>query len=390
MYHSSHATTRIRATRFLSLLVLFSLLSVVFARPLPARAGVSFGVSVNVGPPAIPYYVQPPAPAPNYIWSPGYWAYDGNSGGYYWVPGTWVPAPAVGVYWTPGYWGWNGAAFVFNSGYWGPSVGYYGGVNYGYGYYGNGYAGGRWDHNHFMYNTAITRVGGNFRNYTYSNRSVVNNRWNRTSYNGGRGGINARPSSNQLAAARQRRFGPTSVQAQHQTYAAQTRASYASANHGRPATVAVARPYSAANRPSGARPTAATSRTTHSTTARTAATHAAPRTATAHNAMTHTATARTATAHTATARTATVAHHTAPVAHAAPAAYAAPVAHARTEQRVAPRSMTLQRAVPQQHAYAAPRAAAAPQRMAAPQRAAPARPAAAPAQHAQQGGHPPR
>jgi hypothetical protein len=376
MPQPAHATKRTWAARFLSVLALCSLVSVVFASPLPARAGVSLGVSVSFGPPAIPYYVQPPAPDPNYIWSPGYWAYDRNDGGYYWVPGTWVPAPAVGVYWTPGYWGWNGAAFVFNAGDWGPSVGYYGGVNYGYGYYGNGYAGGRWDHNRFMYNTAITRVGGGIHN-TYVNRGVVNNQWNRTSYNGGRGGINARPTSNQLAAARQRRFGPTSVQSQHQTYAAQNRANYSSVNHGRPATVAVARPYSASNRPAGARTAAATARTTHTTTARTAAAHAAPRTAVAHTAVN-----RTATAHTATAvhRNAAPAH-AAPVARA-PVTHAAPVARAQTEPREAPQRMTLQRAMPAQ------RAAAPPQRA----MAAPRAPAAAPRAQAapRQQGHPPQ
>jgi len=368
MHHPAHARIRTTAS---SLLVLFALVSVVFAAQ-PARAGVEFGVSVGFGPPAIPYYVQPPAPDPNYLWSPGYWAYD-NSGGYYWVPGTWVPAPAPGLYWTPGYWGWNGSAFRFNAGYWGPSVGFYGGVNYGYGYYGNGYAGGRWNHNRFLYNTAITRVGGGIHN-TYVDRGSVVNQWNHTSYNGGRGGIGARPNSSQLAAARQHRFGPTSVQTQHQTYAAQNRANFSSVNHGRPATVAVARPYSAANRPAVAR-TTATARTTHTTATRTAVTRTAPRTTT-----THTATV----AH----RAAAPAAHAAPAARAAPAAHAAPAARAPVEERVAPQRMTLQRAVPR----AAPRAAA-PQRAAAPpQRAMPAAPAraAAPAQHAQQGGHPPR
>jgi hypothetical protein len=32
----------------------------------------------------------------------------------------------------------------FTDGYWGPHVGYYGGVNYGFGYMGIGFAGGVW------------------------------------------------------------------------------------------------------------------------------------------------------------------------------------------------------------------------------------------------------
>ena len=66
------------------------------------------------------------------MWTPGYWAW-GNDG-YYWVPGTWVPAPAVGLLWTPGYWGWSGGYYRWNVCYWGPHVGFYGGVNYGFGY----------------------------------------------------------------------------------------------------------------------------------------------------------------------------------------------------------------------------------------------------------------
>jgi hypothetical protein len=40
---------------------------------------------------------------------------------------------------------------VFHEGYWGRSVGYYGGVNYDYGDGGNGYEGGRWEDGHFAY-----------------------------------------------------------------------------------------------------------------------------------------------------------------------------------------------------------------------------------------------
>jgi hypothetical protein len=96
-------------------------------------------------------YVQPPAPAEGYIWVPGYWAWDPDFADYYWVPGTWVLAPRVGYLWTPGYWAWNGAGFVFYEGYWGPVVGFYGGINYGFGYFGTGYVGGRWDHDRFYY-----------------------------------------------------------------------------------------------------------------------------------------------------------------------------------------------------------------------------------------------
>ena len=97
-------------------------------------------------PPAIPIYEQPYCPTPGYIWTNGYWAWDGY--GYYWVPGVWVSPPRIGLLWTPGYWGYRGGRYLYNDGYWGPTVGFYGGINYGYGYFGRGYYGGQWRGNH--------------------------------------------------------------------------------------------------------------------------------------------------------------------------------------------------------------------------------------------------
>src|SRR5689334_17348519 len=94
-------------------------------------AQVSIGISVNFAPPELPVYEQPLCPGEGYIWTPGYWAWDPDYGDYYWVPGTWVLAPQPGYLWTPPYWGWNGVLFVFHEGYWGPRVGFYGGINYG-------------------------------------------------------------------------------------------------------------------------------------------------------------------------------------------------------------------------------------------------------------------
>jgi len=56
------------------------------------------------------------------------------------------PAPGCrlhtkGALWTPGYWGWNNGNYAYNEGYWGSQVGYYGGVNYGGGFLGVGFAG---------------------------------------------------------------------------------------------------------------------------------------------------------------------------------------------------------------------------------------------------------
>ena len=71
-------------TRFLCKALLIGGLASI---PTVSLAQFSIGISINIGPPALPIYVQPPCPQPNYIWAPGYWAWNGI-GDYYWVPGT--------------------------------------------------------------------------------------------------------------------------------------------------------------------------------------------------------------------------------------------------------------------------------------------------------------
>ena len=110
-----------------------------------ASSHAQVDISVGFAPPVLPVYQQPPCPVEGYLWTPGYWGYGYDAGDYYWVPGAWVAPPSVGVLWTPPWWGWNNGVYAFNQGYWGPTVGYYGGINYGYGYNGNGYWGGRWE-----------------------------------------------------------------------------------------------------------------------------------------------------------------------------------------------------------------------------------------------------
>jgi len=208
-----------------------------------AFSTVSFGavfVSVTIAPPVLPVYAQPVCPGAGYIWAPGYWAY--GEFGYYWVPGTWVLAPFVGALWTPGYWGWGNGVYLWHAGFWGLSVGFYGGINYGFGYTGAGYAGGYWNHGAFYYNRAVNNVDPRIVHDVY-NKAVVNNFGaNRVSFNGGRGGTTARPTAAQMAAARTRRTGPTSTQASLRRVASTNRAQLASVNHGRPSVLATRTP----------------------------------------------------------------------------------------------------------------------------------------------------
>ncbi len=206
----------------------------------PVAANASVFLSVGIAPPALPVYTQPLCPGDGYIWTPGYWAYGDE--GYFWVPGVWVLAPQPGLLWTPGYWGWGGSAFLWHAGYWGPHVGFYGGVNYGFGYTGAGYGGGYWRGGVFNYNRTVNNVNVTNIHNTY-NTTIVNNNttYTRVSYNGGQGGLQARATPQELAATREQRFQPTQNQVLHRQNAAANRSQYASVNHGAPPMAAQAR-----------------------------------------------------------------------------------------------------------------------------------------------------
>jgi hypothetical protein len=238
-------------------------LGMAMAIPAPAaHAQIGIGLSITIAPPVLPVYVQPPIPSPGYIWTPGYWAY--GSDGYYWVPGTWVEPPQVGLLWTPGYWGWNNGVYAWNAGYWGQEVGFYGGVNYGFGYSGDGYFGGRWDHGHFAYNNAVNNFGSVHITNVY-NHTVINND-NRVAFNGGDGGLSARATPQQEAFAHQRHVPPTSNQQQQERTAAGNPQLRYAANHGAPPIAATARPNEFSGRGVvAARPVAASAETQPST-----------------------------------------------------------------------------------------------------------------------------
>src|SRR5579871_666880 len=289
----------------------------IAALPLNASAQVSIGVGFggpgwgvgigysNYAPPPLPVYSVPPAPYPNWQLVPGYWSW--GSSGYYWVPAYWTAPPAVGYYWTPGYWGYSSGAYLWTPGYWGPTVGFYGGINYGFGYFGTGFAGGFWSGGVFNYNTAVLPVNRtvihNVYNKTVINRNVCN-RCTRVAYNGGRGGVHARPTAAQLA-ARRHGIAATAAQRAHVRAAAQNRALAARVNHGHPRLTAVRTPLTVAHHPSNAGHVAhgSVSAPAHHSTSMVAAHHHASMAAAPHHAS------MTTTHHSGTVASA---HHNAP------------------------------------------------------------------------------
>lgn len=208
--------------------------------PAAAQAQVSINISVNFAPPPLPVYDQPPIVEADYIWIPGYWAWDDDDYDYYWVPGTWAPAPRPGYLWTPAWWGWSDGVYVFHQGYWGPQIGYYGGVVYGHGYNGSGYDGGYWNNNHFYYNRTVNNVTNVHITNVY-NKTVIVNKVTNASFNGP-GGVNAQPTPQQIAYQREAHLPPTPVQMRHIQAAAAMPALRASANHGAPPIAAAAKP----------------------------------------------------------------------------------------------------------------------------------------------------
>jgi hypothetical protein len=227
------------AVRFL----VFSLVLLVIPAALssPSSAQIAIGVSVRIGPPALPVYEQPICPAPGYLWTPGYWAWSDDAG-YYWVPGTWVQPPTVGLLWTPGYWGWNDGVYAWNAGYWGPQIGFYGGINYGFGYGGVGFVGGEWRGGAFFYNTAVMNVNTTQITNVYVNRTVIVNNESHVAFNGGEGGVAARPTAQEEAYSREKHTPPVAAQVRQERAASRNKALFASNNHGAPAVAATAKP----------------------------------------------------------------------------------------------------------------------------------------------------
>ncbi len=59
-------------------------------------------VYVRVAPPAPIVETRPPRPGPGYVWTPGYYNWDGSR--YVWIGGRWVMPPHRHAHWEAGHW----------------------------------------------------------------------------------------------------------------------------------------------------------------------------------------------------------------------------------------------------------------------------------------------
>src|SRR5579863_5772485 len=217
-----------------------ALVAPAFAQTCACAPGGGYVIEADEPPPPLPEYDQPPIPAPGYYWTPGYWAW--NNYDYYWVPGAWVEPPQPGLLWTPGYWAFVAGVYAFRPGYWGPHVGFYGGVDYGFGYNGAGYFGGRWDNGRYFYNSAANNLGPTRITNVYNQTIVNNTTVNRASFNGGAGGVAAKPTNEEELAEREGHVPATRLQVDHARAASMRGEQFQSTNKGKPAIAATERP----------------------------------------------------------------------------------------------------------------------------------------------------
>jgi len=196
---------------------------------------------VKTAPPPIPSYAQPAIPEEGYLWMPGFWTRREDVRDYYWVPGTWVKPPRPGLLWTPPYWSRIEDGYAFHAGYWDETVGFYGGINYGYGYAGDGYQGGRWEDGTFFYNRATNNLGSLNIAHLYDQTIADADPSIHVSFNGGSRGIEARPTPQQESLARDRHVAPTAEQQRHFEMAAKDRSLYSKLNHDKPGIAATPR-----------------------------------------------------------------------------------------------------------------------------------------------------
>ena len=95
-------------------LLVSALLAVGLAVPAASQAA-HVGIGINIGPPAAVVEAPPPPPQPGYIWTPGYWSWNGVQ--YVWVPGHYVLG-RPGWRWVPEHYVQRGPYYTFVPGHW--------------------------------------------------------------------------------------------------------------------------------------------------------------------------------------------------------------------------------------------------------------------------------
>jgi hypothetical protein len=115
--------------------------------------------------------------------------------------------PQPGLLWTPPYWSRVDGGYAFHAGYWADQIGFYGGIDYGPGYAGDGYQGGRWENGLFHYNRVVNNLGSLGIANVYDQAVTSDDNAVRVSFNAGRRGTSARSTERQEALANKPHVG---------------------------------------------------------------------------------------------------------------------------------------------------------------------------------------
>ena len=91
-------------------LLIAGLLSADLACASPGR------VYVRVGPPVPVVEARVVAPGPGYVWTEGFYRWDGRA--YVWVPGRYVRPPRARAAWVPGHWARERRGWYWVDGHW--------------------------------------------------------------------------------------------------------------------------------------------------------------------------------------------------------------------------------------------------------------------------------
>jgi hypothetical protein len=83
--------------------------------PQPVAAPPQTVVVAPAAPPPLRVEVIPVAPSPYYVWTSGYWAWNGR---WVWIGGRWVVRPRPTAVWVGGHWSRHGHGYVWIGGGW--------------------------------------------------------------------------------------------------------------------------------------------------------------------------------------------------------------------------------------------------------------------------------
>ena len=83
--------------------------------PMPAQPPPQTVVVAPAAPPPAQVEVIPAPPSPYYVWTPGYYSWNG---GWVWIGGRYVVRPRPTAVWVDGHWGRHGRGYIWIGGGW--------------------------------------------------------------------------------------------------------------------------------------------------------------------------------------------------------------------------------------------------------------------------------